>query len=72
MISKTEELFEKITQDNEVLRVFKYHSLRVMHFSCLLSEEVDCYDEDMKVASLLHDIGKTGLSKDILLKSGKF
>ncbi|MRG86790.1 HD-GYP domain-containing protein [Salinibacillus xinjiangensis] len=71
MFSQAEELFERISQDNEVLRVFKFHSYRVMHFASLLAEEVQCLDEDMRVASLLHDIGKMGLSKDILLKPAK-
>lgn len=66
-----EKLFEQISQDNEVIHVFKYHSLRVMSFSCKLAKVVDCYDEDMKIASLLHDIGKMGISKEILLKPAK-
>ncbi|WP_138419631.1 HD-GYP domain-containing protein [Aquibacillus sediminis] len=66
-----ENLFNRISQDNEVLRVFKYHSIRVMQFSILLAKSVNCNDADMKVASLLHDIGKMGLSKDILLKPSK-
>ncbi|MBH0231405.1 HD-GYP domain-containing protein [Halobacillus yeomjeoni] len=69
--STAEELFNKISQDNEVLRTFKYHSLRVMHFSVLLAKEVGCYDYDLRYAALLHDIGKIGLSKDILLKPTK-
>ncbi|MFC2948722.1 HD-GYP domain-containing protein [Virgibacillus sediminis] len=64
-------LFEEISQDNEVLREFKQHSLRVMHLSVLLAERLDCYDEDLETAALLHDIGKMALSKDILLKPGK-
>jgi putative nucleotidyltransferase with HDIG domain len=68
---EAEELFKQISQDNEVLRIFKYHSLRVMHFSVCLAKMVGCYDEDLKLASLLHDIGKIGLSKEILLKPSK-
>lgn len=45
--SRAEELFNKISQDNEVLRIFKYHSLRVMYFSVLLSKKVGYYDEDL-------------------------
>ncbi|WP_209123341.1 HD-GYP domain-containing protein [Alkalihalobacillus sp. BA299] len=69
--SQAEELFNKISQDNEVLRIFKYHSLRVMNFSEQLSKIVGCHDDDMRIASLLHDIGKIGLSKEILLKPTK-
>lgn len=69
--SKAEDLFNKISQDNEVLRIFKFHSLRVMHFSSHLSKVTGCHDEDMRLASLLHDIGKIGLSKEILLKPTK-
>ncbi|MDQ0254697.1 HD-GYP domain-containing protein (c-di-GMP phosphodiesterase class II) [Evansella vedderi] len=36
-----------------------------------MAKVVDCYDEDMKIASLLHDIGKMGISKEILLKPAK-
>ncbi|MGO4889934.1 HD-GYP domain-containing protein [Anaerobacillus sp. MEB173] len=68
---KAEELFSQISQDNEVLRLFKYHSLRVMNFSILLGKMVGCYDDDLKIASLLHDIGKIGLTKEILLKPSK-
>ncbi|MFC3041080.1 HD-GYP domain-containing protein [Virgibacillus xinjiangensis] len=64
-------LFEEISQDNEVLREFKHHSLRVMHLSVLLSKRLECYEEDLRTAALLHDIGKMALSKDILLKPGK-
>jgi len=68
---KAEQLFTQVSQDNEVLRVFKYHSLRVMHFSVCLSNMVGCYDNDLKYAALLHDIGKIGLAKEILLKPTK-
>lgn len=63
-----ETLFDKIAQDNEVLQVFKQHSLRVMYLSILLAKKNDCFDKDLQIAALLHDIGKAGLSKDILLK----
>lgn len=70
-LSRPEQLFDQISQDNEVLQLFKNHSLRVMHFSCSLADEVGCYDKDIKYASLLHDIGKIGLAKEILLKPTK-
>jgi putative nucleotidyltransferase with HDIG domain len=69
--TKAVELFDRISQDNEVLRIFKFHSLRVMQFSCALAKTIGCYDEDFQVASLLHDIGKIGIAKEILLKPGK-
>jgi putative nucleotidyltransferase with HDIG domain len=66
-----ESLFDDIAQDNEVLREFKHHSLRVMYLSSLLAKKVNYYDEDLRTASLLHDIGKIGISKEILMKPGK-
>ncbi|SFK05015.1 HDIG domain-containing protein [Halobacillus dabanensis] len=66
-----ETLFYEIAQDNEVIQMFKYHSLRVMFLSSMLAKRMDCYDEDLRVASLLHDIGKVGIAKSILLKPGK-
>lgn len=66
-----ESLFDDIAQNTEVLSVFKHHSLRVMHLSTMLAKKVNCYDEDLRVASLLHDIGKVGLSSEILFKDGK-
>jgi putative nucleotidyltransferase with HDIG domain len=66
-----ESLFEDIAQDNEVLQIFKHHSLRVMYLSSVLAKRVGCYDDDLKVASFLHDIGKVGIAKEILLKPGK-
>lgn len=66
-----ESLFYQIAQDNEVIKEFKFHSLRVMYLASMLGKKSGCYDEDLRVAALLHDIGKMGLSKDILLKPGK-
>lgn len=66
-----ESLFGEISQDNEVLKVFKHHSLRVMYLSSLLAKKVGCYDDDLRVAALLHDIGKMGIAKEILLKPSK-
>ncbi|WP_139184400.1 HD-GYP domain-containing protein [Sediminibacillus albus] len=67
-----ETLFEKIAQDNEIIQYFKHHSMRVMYLSTMLAKKVGHYDEDLRIAALLHDIGKMGLSKDILLKAGTF
>jgi putative nucleotidyltransferase with HDIG domain len=66
-----EELFDRISQDNAVLRIFKFHSIRVMYFSVLLGKKMECYNEDLKIAALLHDIGKMGISKKILFKPEK-
>jgi putative nucleotidyltransferase with HDIG domain len=66
-----ESLFYKIAQSNEVLQVFESHSLRVMHLASMLGQATNCYDEDLRVASLLHDIGKIGIAKEILLKPDK-
>ncbi|GGC95798.1 hypothetical protein GCM10007216_28200 [Thalassobacillus devorans] len=66
-----ETLFYEIAQDNEVIKMFKYHSLRVMYMASMLAKRVNCYDEDLRIAAMLHDIGKMGLSKNILLKPGK-
>ncbi|MCP8617181.1 HD-GYP domain-containing protein [Salirhabdus salicampi] len=71
MLHKAKELFNNVAQDNEILASFKYHSLRVMHMSCNLAKKNGCLDTDMQVASLLHDIGKIGLSRQILLKPTK-
>lgn len=66
-----ESLFENIAQDNEVLELFRHHSIRVMYLSSLLAKEVGVYDEDFRIAAFLHDIGKIGIAKEILLKPGK-
>jgi len=50
------------------------HSLRVMSFSVALAEKVGLKKEDIKVlkiASLLHDIGKLVLDEKILFKKGR-
>ncbi|MCA0984072.1 HD domain-containing protein [Halobacillus yeomjeoni] len=66
-----ESLFYSIAQNNEIISNFKYHSLRVMYMASMLAKRVNCYDEDLRIAALLHDIGKMGLSADILLKPSK-
>jgi len=66
-----ESLFYDVAQDNEVIKIFKYHSIRVMFLASALAKRVGCYDEDLRVAALLHDIGKIGISKHILLKEEK-
>jgi putative nucleotidyltransferase with HDIG domain len=71
MTRTPESLFENIAQDNEVLQIFKHHSLRVMYLSSMLAKKVGYYDDDLRVAAFLHDIGKIGITKEILLKPGK-
>lgn len=66
-----ESLFEHIAQDNEILSLFKPHSWRVMYLSSMLAKKINIYDEDLRIAALLHDIGKMGISKKILLKPSR-
>ncbi|WP_018924397.1 HD-GYP domain-containing protein [Salsuginibacillus kocurii] len=66
-----EALFDYITQDHEVLQIFKHHSVRVMYLATLLGKKIEHYDEDLRVAALLHDIGKIGIAKEILLKPAR-
>lgn len=63
-----ESLFHEIAQDNVVLNYFKNHSLRVMLLSSSLAKRVGIYDENLRVAALLHDIGKVGITHQILFK----
>lgn len=66
-----EALFYEIAQSNEVLRSFKFHSLRVMYLSSMLASRTGDFDEDLRIAAMLHDIGKIGVAKEILFKPGK-
>jgi hypothetical protein len=50
------------------------HSERVHHFTMLMAKQLrlkDDYYESLKWASILHDVGKIGISEQILLKPGK-
>ncbi len=67
---EAEQLFQQISQDNRAMERLKYHSLRVMYLVSTFAEQLNCYDEDIRVASLLHDIGKTAISDHILYKQG--
>jgi HD-GYP domain-containing protein (c-di-GMP phosphodiesterase class II) len=66
-VDAARELFSKVAQDNEVLRLFTNHSLRVMYFTVEVGKKMGCYDNDLRVASLLHDIGKIGIAKEIVI-----
>lgn len=51
-----------------------YHSLRISKYSCIIARCLGLDRkkiEEIQVASLLHDIGKIGISSDILMKPGK-
>lgn len=50
-----------------------HHSKRVDHYSRVVAETMGLSDEDqehLRIASFLHDIGKVGISNDILNKDG--
>lgn len=50
------------------------HSERVMKYSMAIGKEMDLPDEDLenlKLASILHDVGKIGIKENILLKPGR-
>lgn len=60
-----------MSQSNYSIKKFKEHSLRVMLLSSKLARHVGCYDKDMRIGALLHDIGKIGISEQILFKPGR-
>ncbi|GAA0316349.1 hypothetical protein GCM10008967_03650 [Bacillus carboniphilus] len=63
-----ESLIERISKDNKAIQAFRDHSFRVMYLSSMLAKKVGVYDEDLRTAALLHDIGKMGIANEILLK----
>ncbi|TLS34930.1 HD-GYP domain-containing protein [Pseudalkalibacillus caeni] len=63
-----DQLFEKMTNIHPEYYSFKFHSQRVMHMAEMLGEHVGCYDDDLRTAALLHDIGKTAIADEILSK----
>lgn len=51
------------------------HSLRVTEYSLMIAEQMGMTEaqlEVLKIAALLHDIGKIGIRDDVLLKNGPF
>jgi len=50
------------------------HSVRVSHYACEIAAEMDLKDEEIeniKVAALLHDIGKVEISTDLIRKASE-
>jgi len=50
------------------------HSIRVSEYACKLAERIDLPQkkiEDLKIAAILHDIGKIGVEENILNKPGR-
>jgi len=70
-----EKLAELITDlagvDERKLMSFQAHGFRVMYLSCKLGRRLCVYDDDLRLAALLHDIGKIGVDSAILFKPGR-
>ena len=52
----------------------KEHSCRVMHLSLEVAEAMGCAEgerESLKIAAILHDVGKTAIPDEVLLKPGR-
>lgn len=56
--------------DEQKLLAFQAHGLRVMRLSCKLGRRLGVFDDDLRIASLLHDVGKFGVDSAILFKPG--
>src|SRR5690625_17429 len=61
-----ENLFYEIAQDNEVIRVFKYHSLRVMFLASPLAKKAGGIVEDLFLLAFYIDFGTVAFRKKIL------
>lgn len=70
-VKRAKKLFDDIGQNNSVVQMIKRHSIRVLQLSTILADRVGVNDYNMRVAGLLHDIGKMGISKYILLKPSR-
>ena len=57
--------------DERKLLAFEAHGFRVMYLSCKLGRRMGVYDDDLRLAALLHDIGKIGVDSAILFKPGR-
>ncbi|MFS8572722.1 MAG: HD domain-containing protein [Clostridia bacterium] len=49
--------------DEKKLLSFQAHGFRVMYLACKLGRRMGVYDADLRLAALLHDIGKIGVDK---------
>src|SRR5690606_17575067 len=56
--------------DEKKLLSFQAHGFRVMYLACKLGRRMGVYDADLRLAALLHDIGKIGVDSAILFKPG--
>lgn len=70
-VERAEKLFDVIGQSDSVVQMIKRHSIRVMRLSANLADRIGVNDHNMRVAGFLHDIGKIGISKEILLKPSR-
>src|SRR5690606_41808305 len=50
--------------DEKKLLSFQAHGFRVMYLACKLGRRMGVYDADLRLAALLHDIGKIGRSEE--------
>lgn len=70
-----EELIQTLTTTIDARDPYVYgHSLQVSTYSTAIAAEMNLSDEDIynvKVAGLLHDIGKISISESILFKKGR-
>ena len=57
--------------DEKKLLTFQAHGFRVMYLSCKLGRRMGVFDDDLRLAALLHDIGKIGVDSAILFKPGR-
>lgn len=57
--------------DEQKLLAFQAHGLRVMRLACKLGRRLRVFDDDLRIAALLHDVGKIGIDSTILFKPGR-
>lgn len=56
--------------DEQKLISLQAHGFRVIYLACKLARRLGVYDDDLRLAALLHGIGKIGLESAILFKPG--